>query len=130
MHEQLAHFGGYLRAQRERAGLTIAHLARATKISPSLVAALENGEVDRLPQGVLLTQWVTSYAKATQAPVDEAVAKLQASLLMAPVELPPPPTVVALRAVMVWGSLALVLLLTLLALLAWSAHWVDAAAAF
>lgn len=51
-----------LRAARERRGLTLQALSEATKISPSVLTALENNEVEDLPGGLFIRSFVRSYA--------------------------------------------------------------------
>lgn len=51
-----------LRAARERRGLTLQALSEATKISPSVLTALENNEVEDLPGGLFIRSFVRAYA--------------------------------------------------------------------
>jgi cytoskeletal protein RodZ len=66
-------FGRYLRTQRELRGLSRDEIANATRIPPTLVAALEDGQADRLPERVFVLNYVKSYAVAVGLSPDEAV---------------------------------------------------------
>ncbi len=46
-------FGTWLRTQREGRGLSVEDLARSTKIPPTLIGALEEGQSERFPENVL-----------------------------------------------------------------------------
>jgi transcriptional regulator with XRE-family HTH domain len=56
-------FGGRLRIARERRKLTLDHLADETKLSASMLAALEDGTCARWPVGVYSRSYVRSYAE-------------------------------------------------------------------
>lgn len=56
-------FGKQLRQQRERKQLSIQQVAQSTKISPSLVEALEDGQYERFPERVFLVNYVRTYAQ-------------------------------------------------------------------
>ena len=51
-----------LRAARERQGLTLRHLSETTKISRSVLAAIEANDVGQLPGGLFIRAFVRSYA--------------------------------------------------------------------
>ena len=51
-----------LRAARERRGLTLRQLSEITKISPSVLTALEANDVGQLPGGLFIRAFVRSYA--------------------------------------------------------------------
>jgi cytoskeletal protein RodZ len=55
-------FGGRLRDARERRGLTLQQIARATKISIGTLGALERNDFARLPGGIFSRAFVRSYA--------------------------------------------------------------------
>ena len=57
-------FGPTLRAQRERRGITLQAIADSTKISVSLLAALERNDVDRWPKGIFRRAFFREYAAA------------------------------------------------------------------
>ena len=71
-------FGRYLRTQRERRGLSVDEVARAMKISPTLIGALEDGQAERFPERVFMLNYVRSYAESVGLPPDDAVAKFEA----------------------------------------------------
>lgn len=73
----LADFGRFLEAQRVLRGLSVDEVARATKISPALLRALEGGERERLPERVFMLNYVRSYAKAVGLEPDAAVARYE-----------------------------------------------------
>lgn len=56
-------FGRYLAQQRELRGMSREELARLTKIPPTLLAALEDGQVERLPERVFVLHHVRAYAR-------------------------------------------------------------------
>jgi cytoskeletal protein RodZ len=56
-------FGRYLSQQRELRGMTREELARVTKIPPTLLAALEEGQVERLPERIFVLHHVRAYAR-------------------------------------------------------------------
>lgn len=56
--------GAPLRAARERRGLSLDDVMRATKITPKILVALEQGDVDRLPAAVYTRGFLKAYASA------------------------------------------------------------------
>ncbi|HWW88020.1 MAG TPA: helix-turn-helix transcriptional regulator [Vicinamibacterales bacterium] len=54
--------GATLRAARERRGVSLREIADATKISISVLEALERNDVSRLPGGIFGRAFVRSYA--------------------------------------------------------------------
>lgn len=69
-------FGGMLRAARERQGLTIKELAEITKISQSVLTALEANKVDQVPGGLFIRAFVRSYAAEVGLDPEHIVAVL------------------------------------------------------
>jgi cytoskeleton protein RodZ len=55
-------FGTTLREARERKGVTLRHIANATKISVAALEALERNNISRLPGGIFSRAFVRSYA--------------------------------------------------------------------
>ena len=55
-------FGTRLRAARERRGISLRQIANATKISVSVLDALERNDISRLPGGIFGRGFVRSYA--------------------------------------------------------------------
>ncbi|MBX7115334.1 MAG: helix-turn-helix domain-containing protein [Myxococcaceae bacterium] len=66
-------FGRYLSRQRELRGLRRDEIAQLTKIPPTLVAALEDGQPDRLPERVFVINYIRAYASAIGLSPDEAL---------------------------------------------------------
>ncbi len=58
-----ADFGRYLGQQRELRGMTRGELSDLTKLPPTLLAALEEGQVERLPERVFVLLHVRAYAR-------------------------------------------------------------------
>jgi transcriptional regulator with XRE-family HTH domain len=56
-------FGSRLRIARERRKLTLAQIATQTKLSSTIIAALEDGTCARWPTGVYSRSYVRSYAE-------------------------------------------------------------------
>jgi transcriptional regulator with XRE-family HTH domain len=54
--------GDQLRGARERLGMTLVDLSRRTRIKPSLLAALEQGDVEKLPRGPFRRGFARAYA--------------------------------------------------------------------
>jgi cytoskeletal protein RodZ len=55
-------FGGKLREARERRGLSLREIAKATKIGITALEALERNDISRLPGGIFIRAFVKSYA--------------------------------------------------------------------
>src|SRR5712692_10454871 len=55
-------FGSKLRETRERRGITLRQIAVATKISVSVLEALERNDISRLPGGIFSRAFVRAYA--------------------------------------------------------------------
>jgi cytoskeletal protein RodZ len=66
-------FGRFLAQQRELRGLTREDVARVTKIPATLVAALEDGQADRLPERVFLQNLIRSYSQVVGLSADDAI---------------------------------------------------------
>jgi cytoskeletal protein RodZ len=83
-------FGRYLSQQRELRGLSRDDVARATKISPAIITALETGQTERLPGRVFVINYVRAYAQVIGLAPEEAVLRFEEIDRTAQV-LPPPP---------------------------------------
>jgi cytoskeletal protein RodZ len=70
-------FGQYLRQQRELRGLSLEQIARTTKIPPTLIEALEDGQAERFPERVFVMNYIRSYAGAVGLSADDAVNRFQ-----------------------------------------------------
>lgn len=69
-------FGRRLRDQRESRGITLEAIAATTKISVSLLAALECGDVSTWPRGIFRRAFVRAYATAIGVSPEPIVAEL------------------------------------------------------
>jgi len=70
-------FGKYLTQQRELRGMSRDDISRATKIPPSLIVALEEGQVERLPARIFVVNYVRAYASVIGLAPDEAVLRYE-----------------------------------------------------
>ena len=68
-------FCARLKAARERRGLTLKAIAESTKISPSLLAALERNNLSRWPAGIYRRAFFTSYVQALGLPLEPTLAE-------------------------------------------------------
>ena len=66
-------FGDRVRRQRERRGVSLEAIARATKVPAALFAGLERGDCSRWPGGVYSRAYIRAYAEAIGLHPDEAV---------------------------------------------------------
>jgi cytoskeletal protein RodZ len=66
--------GEKLRGERERIGLTLDEVAKATKIKPSFLLAIEKGEYEKLPLGAYANGFVRNYARFLKLPEHEILA--------------------------------------------------------
>jgi cytoskeletal protein RodZ len=83
-------FGPRLRHERERRQITLQAIADDTKISRSLLEALERDDVSRWPSGIFRRAFVRSYAEAIGLNADEVVREF-AERFPDPNEPAPPP---------------------------------------
>lgn len=72
-----ADFGRYLSQQRELRGLSREEVAAVTKISPAMLAALEDGRAERLPGRVFVLNYIRSYASAIGLEPEEAILRFE-----------------------------------------------------
>lgn len=70
-----AAFGLELQRTRERRDLSLDQLAECTKISASLFAGLERGDLSRWPTGIFRRAFVRGYAQAVGLDPEETVAR-------------------------------------------------------
>jgi cytoskeletal protein RodZ len=126
-----ADFGKYLSQQRELRGMSREEMSRVTKIPPSLLAALEEGLVERLPERLYVLHYVRSYAQVLGLEEEETLLRFEEAERQAA---PPPPEEEAavVRPTKKRAGVALALLgavLALAAALAWlSGHMPGAGA--
>ena len=71
--EPASTFGPRLRHERERRQISLISIAENTKISRSLLEALERDDVSRWPTGIFRRSFVRSYAQAIGLDADEIV---------------------------------------------------------
>jgi cytoskeletal protein RodZ len=71
--EPASTFGPRLRQERERRHISLKSIAENTKISRSLLEALERDDVSRWPTGIFRRSFVRSYAKAIGLDADDIV---------------------------------------------------------
>ena len=77
---------GVLRAERERAGLTIEEISSRTKIKVTLLQALERGSFEQLPGEFFTRAFIRTYARELHLSADEIVAAYDAQHGPAPGE--------------------------------------------
>lgn len=70
-------FGRWLRLQRELRGVSRDEVVQKTKISPTLVEALEEGQAERLPERIFLLNYLRSYAAAVGLSPDDTVGRFE-----------------------------------------------------
>jgi cytoskeletal protein RodZ len=70
-------FGRYLSQQRELRGLSRDTVAISTKIPMTMIAALEEGQVGRLPGRVFVINYVRAYAQVIGLSPEEAVLRYE-----------------------------------------------------
>jgi cytoskeletal protein RodZ len=70
-------FGKYLSQQRELRGLSRDEVSQVTKISPSLLAALEEGQMERLPARVFVVNYIRAYATVIGLAPEEAILRYE-----------------------------------------------------
>jgi cytoskeletal protein RodZ len=72
-----ADFGRYLAQQRELRGMSRGDVAAATRIPPTLILALEQGEKERLPERVFVLNYIRAYAAVIGLSPEEAVLRYE-----------------------------------------------------
>ncbi len=73
----LLSFGRWLLRERELRGLSRDEVARATKLAPGVVEALESGDEARMPPRVYVVGYLRSYAAAVGLDPDEVVLRYE-----------------------------------------------------
>jgi len=61
-------------AKRRERGITLNHIATATKISVRLLQAIEEGDFRKLPGGIYNTSYIRQYARAVDVDECELIA--------------------------------------------------------
>lgn len=101
-------FGRYLAQQRELRGLSREEVSRVTKISPSLIAALEEGQIERLPARIFVLNYIRAYAQVIGLSPEEALLRYQEMDQEGPAE-PTPAALERERRRKAWVVLAVLL---------------------
>jgi cytoskeletal protein RodZ len=73
MASTFSDFGRFLQQQRELRGLSRDDVARSTRIPPTLVAALEDGQNDRFPELVFVVNHLRAYAQVLGLSADDVL---------------------------------------------------------
>jgi cytoskeletal protein RodZ len=88
----MASVGPYLRELREQKGISLDEIARATRIAPRFLEALEADEQSALPERVFTKGFIRAYCQALGEPPDEAFARFEGqNVAAAPVVASPAP---------------------------------------
>ncbi|MFZ5469265.1 MAG: helix-turn-helix domain-containing protein [Myxococcota bacterium] len=103
-----ADFGRYLAQQRELRGLSPKDVARATKIPPTIITALESGQAERMPGRVFVLNYIRAYAQVIGLQPEEAVLRFEEIDSTLPTS-PPPPALERERRRRAWLTLVAVL---------------------
>jgi transcriptional regulator with XRE-family HTH domain len=69
--------GAYLRAERERRGLTLKTISEHTKVSIPLLDGLESDDISRWPGGIFRRAFVRSYAEAVGLDPDDVYKRFE-----------------------------------------------------
>ena len=69
----MASIGSTLRELREQRGVSLEEVARSTRISPRLLAALEEDDLTALPPAPFTRGFIRAYCQALGVPADEAL---------------------------------------------------------
>lgn len=104
--------GAYLRAARERRGLTLEQVASSTKLSPFVLRSIESNAWDDLPGGLLIRGHLRAYARAVGLSPEDVVHAYAETLPPSPVAAPPSPHAAAMQRfgpeAMWWSAAALI----------------------
>lgn len=75
MVSSYSEFGRFLSQQRELRGMSREDVSKSTKIPPTLVQALEDGQSERLPERVFLQNLIRAYAQVIGLSADDAITR-------------------------------------------------------
>jgi cytoskeletal protein RodZ len=114
--------GRFLSQQRELRGLSRDDVSKTTKISPALVAALEDGQAERLPDRVFLQNMIRAYALTIGVSADDAVGRWHEIPGVAAEPGPSPEELEVLRRKNAWKGVVLAIVAAAWALYG-LAHW-------
>ncbi|MFL5320213.1 MAG: helix-turn-helix domain-containing protein [Myxococcaceae bacterium] len=104
-----ADFGKYLAQQRALRGLSLADVAKETKISESLLKALESGQTERLPTRIFVLNYVRAYALAVGLNAEDTVLRYE-EIDKTVQTVPPPPALERARQRKAWVQLLVIVL--------------------
>ncbi len=93
---ETVNFGTFLKEERERRHVSLAELARTTKLSVSALKLMEEGNLDDLPPDVFVRGFIRSYAKTLGIPSSEPLGLLD-QILSERRRAAEPPMVIASR---------------------------------
>jgi cytoskeletal protein RodZ len=99
-----ADFGRFLTQQRELRGMSRADVAKTTRIPDSVLVALEDGQVDRLPGRVFVLNYIRAYAQVIGMSADEVVLRFE-EIDTTLKSTPPPPALERQRRRRAWVGL-------------------------
>ena len=120
--DPIVQLGEFLRAARERAGLTIEQVSSSTKIPPRHLDAIEHGDISVVPKGPYRRGEVRAFAQAVGLDQNVALAQLNEALPEAPRETPVPVPAEPIELGSSWGVTVLLLIavVALTTLLLWN----------
>ena len=120
--DPIVQLGEFLRAARERAGLTIEQVSSSTKIPPRHLDAIEHGDISVVPKGPYRRGEVRAFAQAVGLDQNVALAQLDEALPEAPREAPVPVPAEPIELGSSWGVTVLLLIavVALTTLLLWN----------
>jgi cytoskeleton protein RodZ len=75
----MAGLGTYLNGLREQRGLSLDEMARATRVAPRYLEALEREDFASLPASVFTRGYIRAYCQVLEVPADEALARYSES---------------------------------------------------
>ncbi len=101
--DPIVQLGEFLRAARERAGLTLQQVSSTTKIPQRHLDAIEHGDISVVPKGPYRRGEVRAFAQAVGLDQNVALAQLDEALPEAPREEPVPVPVEPIEPRSSWG---------------------------
>jgi cytoskeletal protein RodZ len=127
--DPITQLGEFLRAARERAGLTLQQVASTTKIPQRHLDAIEHGDISVVPKGPYRRGEVRAFAEAVGLDQNVALAQLDEALPKSPRETPATIPAEPVEPRSSWGATVLLLMAVvgLTTLLLWNR---DAASSF
>jgi len=120
--DPIVQLGEFLRAARERAGLTLQQVSSTTKIPQRHLDAIEHGDISVVPKGPYRRGEVRAFAQAVGADQRVAIAQLDEAMPDAPPELSVQPPVEAVEPRSSWTATItlLVAVVGLITLVLWN----------